>query len=117
MKTSKPEKALQKALKSRKIKFKSHYKINNHRVDIFIKPNVCVEVDGRIFHNYPFGTPKDQRETSWLRLNGYTVLRFWDDEVLDDPELIADNISSYTKDGKIYSNLFDFTPVKLNFKF
>lgn len=115
MKSSKPEKILQKALKSRKIKYKTHYKLNKHKVDIFIKPNVCVEVDGKIFHNFPFGTNKDQRETSWMKLHGYTVLRFWDDEVLDDVDRVVDIIESNQESDISSGNLFNFTPVKFEF--
>ena len=94
MKASKPEKLLQKSLRKIKIKFTTHKKINNHRVDIFIKPNICVEVDGKMFHNYPFGTDKDHREEQWLRMHGYVVLRFWDTDVLNDPDMIAERIQS-----------------------
>lgn len=115
MRTSKPERLLQKALKSRKIKFKSHHKINRHKVDIFIKPNICVEVDGKLFHNFPFGTGKDQKETTWMRIHGYIVLRFWDDEVLNDVDRVTDIIEQNIGNEKIENNLFNFVPVKFPF--
>ena len=106
MRSSKPEKILQKALKNKKIKFKTHYKINNHRVDIFIKPNICIEVDGKMFHNFPFGTIKDNNETTWMRMHGYIVLRFWDDEILDNVDSVVHTIQ---KNKMAENNLFNFT--------
>lgn len=116
---SKPEKALQRELKKRKISFKSQHKINGHKIDIFIKPNICVEVDGRIFHNYPFGTDKDLREAQWLSAHGYIVLRFWDTEVNNDMEYVLERIlsripmkqSMWNDNGKLF-NLYSMKPVK-----
>lgn len=83
------------ALRTKKIKFKTQHKINGHKVDIFIKPNICIEVDGKIFHNYPMGTEKDHRESQWLSANGYIVLRFWDSEVIDNMAGVVMKIRSY----------------------
>lgn len=115
MKSSKPEKLLQKALRNKKVKFKTHHKINKHRVDIFISPNICVEVDGKLFHNFPFGTDKDRRETSWMEMHGYIVLRFWDDEVLNNVDNIVDIIQKNKKNEFFENNLITFTPVKFTF--
>tara|TARA_B100001123_G_scaffold441432_1_gene582596 strand:- start:1 stop:987 length:987 start_codon:yes stop_codon:yes gene_type:complete len=56
-KNSIPEIKLQKLLKSNKIKFISHKNFNlgfqRHQVDIFIEPNICIEVDGDHMHANP----------------------------------------------------------------
>jgi very-short-patch-repair endonuclease len=82
---TKPEKALQQALRNAGIKFtvQKELKVGTkwHKVDIFIKPNIVVEVDGQFFHNYPFGGFDDYTQTSWLRMQGYNVIRFWDSDV------------------------------------
>lgn len=103
MKTSKPERLLQVELRKNRIKFRAHHKINNHRVDLFIKPNIVVEVDGRMFHNYPFGTPKDNMETQWLQSHGYIVLRFWDFEVLNNMNFVIDKIIQTKKPNQMFS--------------
>lgn len=100
---SKPEKLLAKKLRSLKIKIQTQKKINGHKVDIFIKPNICVEVDGKFWHNFPFGTNKDHMEESWLRSHGYIVLRFWDSQVLEHMDDVVRNIQSYRKGQSVYS--------------
>lgn len=104
MRISKPERLLHKELRRRKISFTKQKKINGHKVDVFIKPNICIEVDGRIFHNYPFGTIKDQQEEQWLTLHGYSVMRFWDSEVINDVETVVDRIQS----RMLFANFMNF---------
>jgi len=99
---SKPEKKLTKKLRSLKIKVQTQKKINGHKVDIFIKPNICVEVDGKIWHNFPFGTQKDHAEESWLRNNGYIVLRFWDSEVNENIESVVATILAHKRGSSAY---------------
>jgi very-short-patch-repair endonuclease len=85
MKQSKVEKKLASALKRRKIKFKTQHKIkiNNkyHHVDFLVSPKTVVEVDGKLFHQYPTGTSKDMMETMMLRYMGYDVIRIWAEEL------------------------------------
>lgn len=85
MKQSKIEKKLATALRKKKLSVKTQHKIKlgskTHHVDMLVKPKIVVEVDGKIFHNYPTGTSKDMMETMMLRYNGYDVIRIWADEL------------------------------------
>ena len=57
-KDSKPEKFLQKLCKEAEIEFQTQKDFNlgfqNHQVDLFIEPNICIEVDG----DYPHANPQ-----------------------------------------------------------
>lgn len=118
MRSSKPEKILQTALRKNKIKFKTHHKLNNHKVDIFIKPDICIEVDGKIFHNFPYGTDKDRRETTWMEMHGFTVLRFWDSEVLEDAQKLVEVFIQPCIKKDFGGSLFNFEPMVFTpFKF
>jgi len=59
-----PELYLRDKLKEINIGFEFQYPIvigeNLSIVDIFIKPNICIFVDGEYWHNYPSGTEKDK---------------------------------------------------------
>ena len=85
MKQSKIEKRLAAALRKEKIKFSPQYKIKvgdkYHHVDFLIKPKLVIEVDGKLFHNFPIGTNKDMFETMMLRSKGYDVIRIWAEEL------------------------------------
>ena len=81
---SKPEQQMQKILNILKIKFKKHIYLNaiehSYQCDIFIKPNLVIEVDGKYWHNYPHGKEIDHIRTRELTESGYNVLRFWENE-------------------------------------
>ncbi|MDA1347197.1 MAG: NUMOD3 domain-containing DNA-binding protein [Crenarchaeota archaeon] len=114
-----PEKVLQNLLQSNGIKFDTHVNFNLgfqwHQVDIFIKPNICVEVDGDYMHANPrpYLTPSrtfrkhpghkanemlfnrkevkeiwetDKKQTKALKQLGNKVLRFWHSELETKPE-------------------------------
>ena len=76
-----PELYLRDKLKEINIGFEFQYPIvigeNLSIVDIFIKPNICIFVDGEYWHNYPSGTEKDKMVNEMLPKMGYKVLRFW----------------------------------------
>ncbi len=74
---TKPELCLQNKLLENNIKFETHKKIYG-RPDIFIKPNICVFVDGEYWHNYPNLREIDIKVNKKLKKLGYVVLRFWD---------------------------------------
>lgn len=94
---NKPERMMQIALSLNGIKFEKQklFKIANtsHRVDIFIEPNICLEVDGDHWHANPnyYGSEdiiigKKTAKDVWARdtlinheLNrqGYHVIRVW----------------------------------------
>jgi len=79
-KDTQPEKMIQNALTLEGIKFLKHkpFKVGNtyHPVDIFIEPNLCVEVDGVYFHSLPKSIQRDREIDNELKSNGYEVIRF-----------------------------------------
>ena len=112
---TKPEKILQSLLKDLGIKFETHrmYIKRGLRIvgqpDIFIKPNICIYADGDYFHGNPkFYKPndlmiggkktakdtwkKDKEITAKNKKQGYTVLRFWEDDLYNSTEKCVQKI-------------------------
>lgn len=90
-KDTKPETKLQEALTSKNIMFRKHEPITG-QPDIFIKPNICVFVDGCFWHSCPVHfnleneyaikrKTRDEYVNKTLSENGYKVLRFWECEI------------------------------------
>ena len=52
---------------------------------------VIVECDGE----QHFESRSDQRRDRWLAAQGYTVLRFWNNEVLGNIEMVTDTIAGW----------------------
>jgi very-short-patch-repair endonuclease len=48
--------------------------------DFFLDGKIILEVDGKYWHNYPYGTDKDRIRVEEMEKQGYTVLRFWEEE-------------------------------------
>ena len=75
-----PEKMMQKALVLENIEFQKHklFKVGNttHRVDIFIEPNICIEVDGAYYHSRPYEMERDKKIDVELKSRGFQVIRF-----------------------------------------
>lgn len=101
-KDTKPERMMQIALSLNGIKFEKHKSINDwhgfyHQVDLFIEPNICVEVDGDYWHANPDKYKaedrinknmrasdvwaRDIRITHKLNLLGYNVIRIWEFDI------------------------------------
>jgi very-short-patch-repair endonuclease len=75
-----PEKMIQEALRSENIEFIKHkpFKVGKsyHQVDIFIKPNLCIEIDGEYWHSLLKAKIRDAEIDNALKLQGFHVLRF-----------------------------------------
>ena len=76
------ERILHKELDKLSIKYYKNYPINFKNFttfpDIYIPASkLCIYADGEYWHNYPFGSKKDNLITRKLRRNKYKVLRFW----------------------------------------
>ena len=75
-----PEKMMQKALALENIEFQKHklFKVGNttHRVDIFIEPNICVEIDGIYYHSRPYELERDKKIDAELKSRGFQIIRF-----------------------------------------
>src|SRR5262249_8777605 len=83
-------------------KFRRQRAIGPYIVDfVCLEKHVVVEVDGGQHHKHQ---TYDARRDGWLRGKGFTVLRFWDDEVLKQVE----NVKQVS--GKHYVPPLQFSP-------
>ena len=98
---TKPERIMQKALLYRNVEYEKHFPVLG-QPDVFIKPNLCVFIDGDATHGNPryygindkiaFGVIakdrwiKDQSITMKLIKSGYKVLRIWQDDIETDAD-------------------------------
>jgi very-short-patch-repair endonuclease len=63
-------------------KFRRQHRIGKYIVDfVCLERRVVIELDGGQ-HATPDGMEHDRVRDNWLKKEGYTVLRFWDNEVL-----------------------------------
>ncbi len=74
------------ALRNRQLsglKFRRQVPLGPYVVDFFcLSAALVVEVDGGQ-HGAPDGRSQDARRTRWLEAQGYRVIRFWNNEVLE----------------------------------
>ncbi|WP_405383838.1 vitamin B12 dependent-methionine synthase activation domain-containing protein [Maribacter sp. LLG6340-A2] len=89
------EKMLWNALSNKNLggfKFRRQHIIGSYIADfICLKQNLIVEVDGSI-HQLPENKDSDAERTAWLEAEGYTVLRFTNDEVLGNLNQVLEKI-------------------------
>jgi len=119
VKDSKFELAVQDKLRKKGIKFEKHKKIKG-QPDIFVKPNLCILLDGDFHHANPSKYSddfviwrkriskssrrhvqeitakmiweKDELVNNELRSKGYEILRIWHSEFKKDPEKCVQEI-------------------------
>lgn len=74
-----------KILRKMKVKFVSQkcIKIDGlwTHVDFFVKPNVCLYIDGDYWHSFPDAKKRDKRNNIKLRLGGYRVIRIQESQM------------------------------------
>jgi 5-methyltetrahydrofolate--homocysteine methyltransferase len=89
------EKALWEMVRGKKLegyKFRRQHIVGTYIADfICLQKKLIVEVDGLI-HQLPNNTINDAERTAWLNRNGFDVIRFTNDEVINTPEKILENI-------------------------
>ena len=83
-KDSKPERIVQLNLRIFGVDFIKHYPIIG-QPDIFIKPNLCIFVDGSYWHTVPNQIMRDNSVNIILQMNGYRVIRIWEHDILSNP--------------------------------
>ena len=72
------------------LKFKRQKPIGHYIVDfVCLEHRLIIEIDGG---QHAEQTDYDQVRDDWLRREGYTVLRFWNNEVLQQMEGVLDQI-------------------------
>lgn len=81
---TKIEKAMDKALMEKGLKYEKEKIIFNHAVDFFIEPNIIIECDGVYWHSLEKQMMKDFSQTLKYSKEGYNVYRFFEDEINKD---------------------------------
>ena len=123
------EKELGNILTANEIQFKKqkYFSLARHRVDIFIEPNICIEVDGDYFHGNPHPYPlrssihpghkpdeilrggktseekweRDRKQTEALEQQcKQVVIRFYQSELETEPEKCLQKIIKIIKESK-----------------
>lgn len=88
--STKPEQLLWRALRNRRqdgLKFRRQYSIGCYIVDfVCLEKKLVVELDGG-YHDYV--ADEDARRQRYLEEQGYTVVRFLNEDVLDDLEAVV----------------------------
>lgn len=73
-------------------KFRRQAAIGRFIVDFVCFPNrLIIEVDGSQ-HGEPDKLKKDEQRTEWLESQGFSVIRFWNHEVLEDADTVVETI-------------------------
>ena len=95
-KDTKPERMMQIALTLNGIKFEKHkpFKIGRswHQPDIFIEPNIVIEVDGVRWHIPIDRIKRDLYVTQEFTLMGYHVIRIRDKDILKNTQSCAEKV-------------------------
>ncbi len=88
------ERTLWRSLRQRQLryKFRRQRPIGEYIVDFAcLYPKLIVEVDGG---QHQWRTAQDLERTQRLEAEGYTVLRFWNNEVLEETDSVLDAIDA-----------------------
>ncbi|MBK8979624.1 MAG: very short patch repair endonuclease [Planctomycetes bacterium] len=115
-----PELLLRRLLWRRGVRYRLHYRTSAGRPDLaFVGARIAVFIDGCFWHGCPehyvpprssteFWSTKlrgnverDQRQTARLEAEGWTVLRFWEHEVFEEPERVALEIHGVVTTGEL----------------
>jgi very-short-patch-repair endonuclease len=76
-------------------KFRRQHAISNYIVDFYCNEcKLVIELDGK-FHTPGEAKEYDAARTALLNELGITVLRFWNEEVINDPAKVLEKISEY----------------------
>jgi len=79
------------------MRFRRQHPIGNFIVDfVCLDQKIIIELDGDQ-HGYPMEKNQDQERTNWLQQEGFKVLRFWNNEILQNLEGVLDTIGENCK--------------------
>jgi len=77
------------------MKFRRQHPIDNYIVDfICIDRKLIVELDGS---QHAVQTEQDERRSDYLKMQGYKILRFWNNDVMKETEAVLEKIHSFLK--------------------
>ena len=95
------ERLLWRHLRNRELggwKFRRQYPVGSFIVDfICLEKNVVIEVDGG---QHAENEALDIQRSAYLNKTGYRVLRFWNNQVLQETEAVLEAIFAILADGK-----------------
>ena len=95
------ERLLWRHLRNRELggwKFRRQYPVGSFIVDfICVEKNVVIEVDGG---QHAENAEQDLQRSAYLKKMGYRVLRFWNNEVLQETEAVLEAIFAILANGK-----------------
>jgi len=98
--TTEAEQKLWSLLRSRQLKgkkFRRQHAVANYVVDFYCNEcKLAIELDGR-FHADPDAKAYDNSRTALLNELGINVLRFWNDEVMNDSAKVIEKISQHVR--------------------
>ena len=98
LRTTEAEQKLWSLLRNRQLngkKFRRQHAIANYVVDFYCNEcKLAIELDGN-FHTKAGAKEYDKSRTALLKELGITVLRFWNEEVIKNPENVLKKISEY----------------------
>jgi len=97
-KDTKIEKIIDDNLKKLKIEYKKQKQISNKTVsDFFIEPNILIYADGDYWHNLIKNKEKDIIINDYLKNNGYKVLRYTENDIINNIEFVMNDIKNNIK--------------------
>lgn len=109
LKDSKPEKMMQLALTLENVPFETHKSIYG-QPDIFIKPNICIFIDGCYWHNcsmckrsknyldfLTLRTFIDNKVNHKLTVKGFIVIRIWEHDIINADDKVKLNVVNMIK--------------------
>ncbi len=74
------------------VKFRRQHPIGTYVVDfVSLDSKLVIEIDGG-HHNIDDVQQSDESRTAWLTGEGYRVLRFWNNDVINNPEGVIESI-------------------------
>jgi DNA mismatch endonuclease (patch repair protein) len=80
---TRPELKMKELLTALGIKYEFQYRIDSYVVDFYIpSKNIVLQVDGNYWHNREGAQERDGRQNTRLAELGYTVLRFWEKDIM-----------------------------------
>ena len=75
------------------LKFRRQHPLGNYVVDfVCLEKRLIIELDGG---QHAINKEKDIERDNWLKNEGYTVLRFWNNDVLDNLDGVLSEIRKY----------------------
>ncbi len=96
--TTKPEQLLWAMVRNRRLegaKFRRQHSIGKYIVDfVCLERSLIIELDGE-YHDYI--VEEDLERQEYLKAQGFVVLRFWNEDVLNDAEAVARGIINALK--------------------